>query len=302
MHSAHPKKVTGFTLVELLVVIGIIALLISILLPALNKARRAANAVACLSQLRQIGQAQLMYINANRGYYVPLSGSPGMYHSAQYSPYGWQKMLYPYLVPQDLPDSAKVSYVLSDSDVSGSVHRLFLCPEDDVYRPYGGHFGASYVYNFGPKEYAVGGVTYQAAISWNASSSPDPSKPFATSRRMGEVSNASNVIVVAEANAGVYFGGVNEPAVAIAYANRPCHQGGASSTVPAWKDTFHGGAASDKALARWNYLFADGHAKAMNPFETCTGTSASARYLTLTLGPDNSGQPSSGMWTVDPSD
>ena len=67
----RPSHAKAFTLVELLVVIGIIALLIGLLLPALSVARQAANSIACASNIRQLDIAALSYIQENQGYWPP---------------------------------------------------------------------------------------------------------------------------------------------------------------------------------------------------------------------------------------
>jgi prepilin-type N-terminal cleavage/methylation domain-containing protein/prepilin-type processing-associated H-X9-DG protein len=83
-HGRH-----AFTLVELLVVIGIIALLISILLPTLNRAKEQANLVACASNLRQIGQLVQIYTAENHGYlpYGCAEMLPGTENAGTYN--GW---------------------------------------------------------------------------------------------------------------------------------------------------------------------------------------------------------------------
>ena len=68
-HFGPAPQSRGFTLVELLVVIGIVSLLLALLLPALNRARGSARGVACLSNLRQMAVASEFYVNANGGSY-----------------------------------------------------------------------------------------------------------------------------------------------------------------------------------------------------------------------------------------
>ena len=72
------RRAGGFTLIELLVVIAVIALLMGILLPALNKAKKQGQAVRCLSNLKQIGLAAHMYAQDN-DLYIPRDETDGLW-------------------------------------------------------------------------------------------------------------------------------------------------------------------------------------------------------------------------------
>src|SRR5688500_4889480 len=86
--NTHPSRARAFTLVELLAVIGIIALLISILMPALAGARRQALSVKCKSNLSTNYKMLLMYANENKGHMVPLGpgGINGVHLGGMFPP------------------------------------------------------------------------------------------------------------------------------------------------------------------------------------------------------------------------
>jgi prepilin-type N-terminal cleavage/methylation domain-containing protein/prepilin-type processing-associated H-X9-DG protein len=128
MRRPRFQRPAGFTLVELLVVIGIIALLISVLLPALSSARRSANSVKCLSNLRQMGLAFQLYDKQYKGAWPVVyhhesgGGVNPPFYPGGHGDRSWMDFIAPYVVGQ------KVISAASDIDKARESYNQMKCP------------------------------------------------------------------------------------------------------------------------------------------------------------------------------
>jgi prepilin-type N-terminal cleavage/methylation domain-containing protein/prepilin-type processing-associated H-X9-DG protein len=281
-------QTSGFTLVELLVVIGIIAVLIAVLLPALNKARESARQIQCLSNLRQIATATISYCNDNRGLYPGRAGQgidsgDGSVDPKRY--WGWiawrrridyvTGQVYPGTWDQNITYSALAKYLgvrvvdhnpnngTSPADyrraheVNPTLEKIFRCPSDNLQQRVA--FAADFNGGRGIYRYS-----YSMNILFGNKAVAERSDgtlylgDLKHHRKMNQVRRPSEVILFIDESERTVNNGEYNPTVVLGNADDPRMDYTAIAERHELKNK------RNSQDARGNVAFADGHAEFFN--------------------------------------
>jgi prepilin-type N-terminal cleavage/methylation domain-containing protein/prepilin-type processing-associated H-X9-DG protein len=280
MSTQKPVR-RGFTLIELLVVIAIIAILAAILFPVFAKAREKARAIACLSNMKQIGTGITMYVQ-DYDETMPMAGSYGSYNTA---------------IPQEIGP-----YIQKIANFSGNTSGIWKCPDDNVTPTNnGGTAPAGVVHaSYAPVISCPSHVGNAAAAPYDGfvAATDGSGNNYIPGKTLSQFQDAAGTFLMVETcdpdnGLGENFAGIKRPYMPQAgdylAQNQTINGGSTFMTSPGGWHT--GG---------WNYVYADGHAKWNHPDQTIgkgeNGTGKDA------VGNTCGWHDPCGPWTLDPND